>query len=438
MTNPLGDYIDALRSGNLDADLTSLYGRAELSGQKARYGKLFKGMETRFAPDSAAVIISPGRTELGGNHTDHNHGRVLAAAVHLDCVAAAAPVRGMQVAIQSAGFTELIRADLSDLAPRPAERGRPESLVRGVAAGLAEKGYQLGGFCACVDSTVLPGSGLSSSAAFANLMGGILNGLFNGGAAAAIDLAGIAKQAENDFFGKPCGFMDQLAGALGGILHIDFEHPSDPKLERITFDFTRAGYRLAVVDTGGDHAGLTPEYAAVTEEMRAVALLLGQEYLRGLSVKEIVRALPQLRLKAGDRAVLRAIHFVEENRQVGSMAAALRRNRVDEYLNLVSASGDSSWRRLQNCLRASTPRTQGIALALTLTERFLDGRGACRVHGGGFEGTIQAYVPQERFDDYRQYMQGVFGAGSVTAVRIRRSGLSVLRPGGLERTSEQD
>jgi galactokinase len=420
MTDTVGDYVDALQSGSLEADLLTLYGKAELVAQKQRYARLLAAMDARFAPHTAAVIISPGRTDLGGNHTDHNHGQVLAAAVHLDCVAVAAPARGMQAFIQSSGFRKFIRADLSDLAPRPGERGRPESLVRGVAAGLADKGCRLGGFTACVNSTVLPGSGLSSSAAFGMLIGGIFNHLFNGGGTTAFELAGIAKQAENEFFGKPCGFMDQLTSALGGVLHIDFKSHLDPDVERIDFEFARAGYQLAVVDTGGDHTELTSEYAAITAEMRSVALLLGKEVLRGLSIEEVIPAVARLRQKAGDRAILRTIHFIEENQR--------------EYLGLVSASGDSSWRLLQNCLRPSTPQMQAIPLALNLTERFLGGTGACRVHGGGFEGTIQAYVPRARFDDYREFMEKVFGPGSVMALRIRRPGVSLLRPGGLDRT----
>jgi len=436
MTDRLGDYVKALKSDSLDADLLALYGNAELADQKLRYARLLETMEAQFSPDTAAVIISPGRTELGGNHTDHNHGQVLAAAVHLDCVAVAAPAPGMQVVIHSSGFPELIRVDLSDLAPRIEERGRAESLVRGVAAGLAEMGCRIGGFTACVNSTVLPGSGLSSSAAFGMLLGATFNHLFNSSGTTAFDLAGIAKLAENEFFGKPCGFMDQLVCALGGIVHIDFKNPLDPDVERIDFEFTRAGYQLAVVNTGGTHTELTPEYAAITKEMGAAALLLGKEVLRELSIGEVIRAIPRLRQKAGDRAILRTIHFVEENQRVGAMVAALRQNQVEVYQKLVSASGVSSWRLLQNCFCTSTPQMQGIPLALTLTERFLDGNGACRVHGGGFEGTIQAYVPKARFDDYSQFMERVFGPGSVMALRIRKPGVSRLRPGGLERTFE--
>jgi galactokinase len=434
MTDTIGDYVDALKSGSLDADLLALYGKAELSDQTLRYASLLETMQDQFFPDTAAVIISPGRTELGGNHTDHNHGQVLAAAVHLDCVAVAAPAPGMQVVIHSSGFPELIRADLSDLAPRPEERGRSESLVRGVAAGLVEKGCRIGGFTACLDSTVAPGSGLSSSAAFAMLLGGIFNHLFNRSGTTALGLAGIAKLAENEFFCKPCGFMDQLTCALGGVLHIDFKSPLDPDVERIDFEFTHAGYQLVVVDTGGSHANLTSEYAAITKEMGAVALLLGKEVLRGLSIGEVIASLPRLRKKAGDRAILRTIHFVEENQRVGAMVSALRQNQMEVYLKLVSVSGDSSWRLLQNCFRTSIPQMQGISLALTLTERFLDGSGACRVHGGGFEGTIQAYVPRAQFDGYRQMMERIFGPGSVMALRIRRPGVSRLRPGGLDRT----
>jgi galactokinase len=337
----------------------------------------------------------------------------------------------VQAVVRSAGFPELIRVDLSDLVPRRAERGRPEALVRGVAAGVVQRGGRIGAIAACVDSTVLPGSGLSSSAAFGILIGGIFSYLFNGGNLSALDLARVAKQAENEFFGKPCGFMDQLASALGGILHIDFNDPLEPDCQRVDFDFTRAGYQLAVVDTGGSHAELTPEYAAVAEEMGAAARLLGRETLRGLGVDHILNALPRLREKVGDRAVLRAVHFIEENQRVAAMVSALRGSRIDAYLELVSASGDSSWRLLQNCFRTTNPREQGIPLALTLTRQFLDGSGACRVHGGGFEGTIQAYVPVSRFGAYRSFMQTIFGPRSVAALRTRKSGVVALGPDGL-------
>jgi galactokinase len=436
MADTPANYVIALKEGRLDADLATLYGKAAIGAQRQRYIRLLETMQTRYAPSAAAVISAPGRTELGGNHTDHNHGCVLAAAVDLDCVAVAAPTRDMRAEVYSSGHAKPIRVDLSDLTPRPAEKGQPEAFVRGVAAGLADMGGHIGGLRACVDSTVLPGSGLSSSAAFGLLLGGILNHLYNNGMTTAFDMARIAQQAENLFFGKPCGFMDQLASALGGVLHLDFENPRDPNVERIDFDFAGAGYQLTVVDTGGSHAGMTPAYAAITKEMQATAAAMGKKVLRGVTIEDIFRSIPQLRQDAGDRAILRAIHFIEENQRVAAMVEALRQNRMAAYLKLVSASGNSSWKLLQNCSHASSTHMQGILLALTLTERFLDGSGACRVHGGGFEGTIQAYVPTGQFDHYRGFMESVFGPGSVQALKVRRAGVSRLRPGGFDPTSD--
>jgi len=427
----------ALKEGRMDAVLASLYGQGQLPAQKKRYLRLLEALATRLAPSEAIVVSAPGRTELGGNHTDHNHGRVLAAAVQMDCVAAAAPQPGHEIVMHSAGYPEPIRVNLRDLTPRTAEQGRPEALIRGVAAALADRGGRVGGWTACVDSTVMPGSGLSSSAALGVVLGGIFNHLFNEGRLSALELALVAKQAENVFFGKPCGLMDQLTSSVGGVLHMDFKNPLEPGLENIDGHFSEAGYRMAVVNTGGSHAELTPEYAAITEEMRAVASLLGRDVLRGVAMEDIIRSVPRLRAKTGDRAVLRAIHFIEENDRVGAMAAALRRHDLDAYLALVSASGNSSWRLLQNSTPAATPQDQGIPLALILTERFLDGRGACRVHGGGFAGTIQTYVPDAQLHAYRQAMEAVFGTGAVQPLRIRRPGLLRMRPDGREPTIKE-
>jgi galactokinase len=430
-TEKLENYLAALENGDLDDELAGLYGRSLSVVQRQRFTRLINAMQKRFAPDGMTMVIAPGRTELGGNHTDHNHGQVLAAAVHLDCVAAAAPTLGNTVVIHSSGFSDPICVDLSDLAPQQEETGKPQAFVRGVAAGLSEAGYRIAGWTACVNSTVLPGTGLSSSAAFGNLLGGIFNALCNRAAISALELARIAKLAENKYFGKPCGFMDQLASALGGVLHIDLKHPADPEVKQIEVDFDQAGFQLAVVDTGGSHAELTPEYAAIAEEMQVVAKRLGQAVLRGLGMEEIIRAVPRCWQEMGGRAFLRAIHFVEENQRVEAMVAALRRNRVDAYLKLVSASGDSSWRLLQNCYPTSAPRMQGIPLALTLSERFLNSKGAYRVHGGGFEGAVQAYIPKALFEAYRQFMEAIFGPGSVVPLRIRRPGVAILKPEGL-------
>lgn len=431
MSDLIEKYLDALQCGNLDSDLITLYGGDDLAFQKERYLRLLKGVKDRNWSMPVSIITAPGRTELGGNHTDHNHGRVLAASVHLDCAAVASANEGMHVEIHSSGFPDIIHVNLSNLLPCEGERGRPESLVRGVAAGLVQKGHSIGGLLASVHSNVIPGSGLSSSAAFAVLLGGIFNHLFNDDSISLLDLAEIAKKAENEFFGKPCGFMDQLASALGGVLHIDFKNPMSPRAEQIDCDFSGAGYHLVVVDTGGSHATLTPEYAAITMEMQAVAHQLGKQYLRGVSVADLMRIVPRLRKNVGDRAILRAIHFVQENRRVVDMVKALRLNWVGEYLKLVNDSGVSSWHLLQNCSPAGTPEMQGIPLALALSELFLDGNGACRVHGGGFEGTIQAYVPEARAHDYRRCIEEVFGEGSVIPLRVRSRGVVVLKPDGL-------
>lgn len=432
MAHPRPSDGTALPEGRLNNALEALYGKEDRATQRKRYFRLMAAMEHSSAASAMVMISAPGRTELGGNHTDHNHGRVLAAAVDLDCVAMAVPAQDRQVEIHSVGYPEPIHLDLSDLAPRAAERGRPEAFVRGVAAGFADMGCRIGGLAAHVDSTVRPGSGLSSSAAFGVLLGGIFNHLFNKGTTSALDLARVAQRSENEFFGKPCGLMDQLASALGSVVHLDFATPDAPDVEPIDVDFTKAGYQLSVVNTGGSHAEMTPDYTAITREMQAAASAMGKKVLRGLTIEEIIRHIPQLRPKVGDRAILRSIHFVEENQRVETMVDALRHNRMDRYLTQVAASGNSSWQLLQNCAGASDPHRQGIMLALTMTKRFLNGKGACRVHGGGFEGTIQAYVPLAQFDHYRAFMERVFGAGSVQALKIRRAGVSRVQAGGVD------
>ena len=421
------EYLTALDNGHLDQSLSGWYGRKVLGAQKSRYRSLLTAMKARFGDKGAVSVVStPGRTELGGNHTDHNHGLVLTAAVHLDLAAVAVRHDEFTIRIHSQGFPEDITVDLSDLEPRPGEAGSPESLVRGVAAGFAHEGYRIGGFKAVIQGTVPVGSGLSSSAAFEILIGTILNHFFNSSHISATALARIGQSAEGRFFGKPCGLMDQLASALGGVLRIDFENPLEPRIHRIGDLVIPSDYRLAVVDTGGSHADLTADYAAIPREMRAVAAHFGRRTARDLTMEELVEATPQLRPKTGDRAILRVMHFLEDNRRVTEQAAALRENRFADYLRLVSESGKSSWQYLQNICPAGDITDQTIPLALALTERFLAGRGACRIHGGGFAGTIQAYVPAERLSEFQRYMEPVFGEGVVIPLEIRSSGSSVL------------
>jgi len=420
-------YRRHVERGGLDGLLAGFYGPDAVGVQRQRYLSLIHRME-QCRSERAVLVSVPGRTELGGNHTDHNHGVVLAAGVHFDCLALAAPTDDGCIRVRSEGFAEAIEVRLDDLEPRPEEHGTPVALVRGVAHALRAEGWAVAGFEACVAGDVPMGAGLSSSAAFEVCMGRVVSELHNGGGIDPVTLARCGRAAENVHFGKPCGLMDQLACACQGVVSIDFENPEFPVVRTIDFDFEAAGYRLVVVDTGGSHADLTPDYAAIPEEMGRAARVLGRETARGLAMADVLAAAPELRRRAGDRAVLRLIHFIEESDRAVAMAGALRRADMAGYLALVRASGDSSWRLLQNCFSPSAPLTQPIPLALALTERFLGGEGAWRIQGGGFAGTIQAYVPVDRFDGYRAFMARVFGPGSVLPIRVRRPGGALVLP----------
>lgn len=424
----LASYINAAQRGGLDSILRTLYGDAALSVQTQRYQGVLNRMEKWTTGSKAVLVSAPGRTELGGNHTDHNNGVVLAAAVNFDCLAVASPVEGNTLRIRSEGFPDVIEVDIDDLSHREEEEGTSTALVRGVLDGFRNEGLDIGAFDACIAGDVHVGAGLSSSAAFEVCLGQILNYLFNDGQVTPLKLAAIGRRAENLHFGKPCGFMDQLACAAQGILSIDFNSQADPDVQEIDFDFTATGYQLVVVDTGGSHADLTPEYAAIPDEMRAASQALGKDYARGLTIENVLDAAPQIRKAAGDRGVLRLIHFIEENERAILQADALRAGNMSRFLELVKQSGDSSWRLLQNCTSTTNFLEQGIPLALTLTERFLGGQGAWRVQGGGFAGTIQAYVPVERVEAYRTFMEGIYGPGSVVPLRIRKPGNEYIRP----------
>jgi galactokinase len=426
-------YAKALRRGALDPVLAELYRSGDVAAQRARYLDVLECFETRVGPGSAVLVLAPGRTELGGNHTDHNLGVVLAAAVHFDCLAVTRPNSDGVVRIRSKGFDDEIVVDLSDLAPRSGEADTSMALVRGVAARLSEGGRKVAGFDACVDGEVPMGAGLSSSAAFEILVGRIFSELFNGGECTPLELAVAGRAAENAYFGKPCGLMDQLSCAAQGILSIDFADPARPVVREVDFDFERTGYRLVVVDTGGSHADLTPDYAAIPDEMGRAARAMGQSHARGLTVDMVLAHAERIRELAGDRGVLRLIHFIEETDRAAEQAEVLAAGRMDDFLHLVRKSGDSSWRLLQNCISATDPLDQPIPLALTLTERFLLGEGACRIQGGGFAGTIQAYVPESRFAAYAEYMEGIFGQGAVMPLKVRRPGFERIFLDGEER-----
>lgn len=373
-----------------------------------------------FGREPEMVFSAPGRTELGGNHTDHQLGRVLAGAVSLDSRAAVAPTDRREIRVLSEGYP-LCVISLDALFPREEEKGRTAALVRGVAAGIREAGLEPRGFDAYVQSRVLPGSGLSSSAAFEVLMGTVLNGLC-GGRLDPVAIARIGQRAENLFFGKPCGLMDQTASAVGNIVAIDFENPEAPRVEPVDFDFSACGHALCIIDSGADHADLTDEYAAIPGELAAVCRALGKERLRQVSEAEFYARLPALRAAAGDRALLRAMHVFEENRRVDAQVAALRAGDFPAFLALVKQSGRSSWQYLQNVVPTGAIRHQELGLALALTERLLGGRGACRVHGGGFAGTLQAFVPLDMLEGFQEELEAVLGKGKCHVLSIRQEG----------------
>ncbi len=383
----------------------------------------------------AGFASAPGRTELAGNHTDHNRGRVLAAAVDVDAVAAVARRDDGRIVLRSEGFDGAFEVDLrAGLAPLPAERGTTTALVRGVAAALEALGSQIGGFDAWVASDVPTGSGLSSSAAIEVLLGTILNGLYNRGHIAPELLARAGQEAENRHFGKPCGLMDQMASALGGVVTIDFADPAAPRAVQVPLRLSELGHRLAVVDTGGSHADLTDDYAAIPSEMRAVARHFGQDALRGLSAADLLARAPAIRRALGDRALLRALHFVWEDARVAEQVAALQRGDFGAFLALVRASGASSMRWLQNVVPAGATTDQGMALALAVTEDFLQGRGACRVHGGGFAGAIQVWLPEGCEAAYEAVLAPIFGPACVRLLSIRPVGAVWLAAPSAETT----
>lgn len=406
--------------------LSKLYGinQVTLDRQIVRYKALRHEFQQRFSNLAPRIFSTPGRTEIGGNHTDHNHGKVLAASVNLDSIAAAAPVSDNRITIYSAGYRNPFFVDLNDLEPRTSDYSTTTALIRGIASRFQQLGYRIGGFSACLTSDVMVGSGLSSSASIEVLIGTILNAFYNDHSLESLTIAQIGQYAENVYFSKPCGLMDQIACAAGGIVTIDFENPPQPRVESIEFDFASQNYNVLVVDTGGHHADLTEDYAAVPREMKAVAAQFGKAVCRQITRPEVVQNLPRLRAAVGDRAVLRAWHFFAENERVDRQVAALRAGNFSAFLEEVNASGNSSLRWLQNGFTTQNVSEQGVMLALALTENFLEGigAGACRVHGGGFAGTIQVFLPNRFVDEYKTLMDSVFSSGCVQVLSIRPIG----------------
>ena len=374
-----------------------------------------------FGTQPERYFSAPGRTEISGNHTDHQRGRVLAAAVNLDTVAAVRINGSDVIRIQSKGYP-MCEISLKELEPVASEVNSTSALIRGVAARFAQLGCAVSGFDAYVESTVLPGSGLSSSAAYEVLVGTIINHLFFDAKATQPEVAMIGQYAENVFFGKPCGLMDQTASAVGGLVTIDFADKNHPDIRPVAFDFATAGHALCIIDSGADHADLTDEYAAIPGELKALCAHFGKEVTTEIDEAEFYAAIPALRAKVGDRAVMRAIHEYNENRRVPQQVAALERGDFREFLRLVKESGFSSWMYLQNVIPAGYKQQQAMAVALALCEKYLQGRGAYRVHGGGFAGTVQAFVPYDILDSFKAGIDAALGEGACHVLSIRPQG----------------
>ena len=402
--------------------LTWLYGAGEgmLKQQKARYEALIRRHQELFGEKPDLQLVSaPGRTEIGGNHTDHNNGRVLAAAVNLDALCAVSSREDMTVCFHSEGY-DPIEMDLSDLSVHPEEEGTTKALIRGVAAGMQQNGYRIGGFDAVVTSTVAGGSGLSSSAALEVMLTGVFDSLFNQFDMPYVLQAQISQMAENKYFGKPSGLLDQMASAAGGLVTVDFRDTDKPEVEPITYDFARRGYALVVVATGGSHANLTDQYAAIPAEMKQVAACFGKKKLRGITVNDLEAKLDVLRSTVSDRAIMRAFHFVTENDRVPEQVAALKEDRIDDFLHLIIDSGRSSYMYLQNVFASNDD--QSLSLALCLADGLLSGKGAWRIHGGGFAGTTLNFVPTEMVEDFVNVMNRAFGEKACYVLNIRPVG----------------
>ena len=420
----INDWKVCLASPEMKENLAKIYccPAEETAPWAQRLSALCDKYTDKFGPaEELALFSAPGRTEIGGNHTDHQHGRVLAGSVNLDTIAAVALNGENVIRIQSEGH-EMNVVSLDVLTASESEFGTSDAIVRGVVARFAEMGCEVKGFNAYTTSNVLTGSGLSSSAAFEVLVGTIINELFFDKKATAVQIAQIGQYAENVFFGKPCGLMDQTACSVGNMITIDFNDPAAPVVEPIDFDFASTGHALCILDSGASHADLTDEYAAITKEMKAISRLLGKEFLREVAEADFVKAIPMLREKVGDRAVLRALHFFADNERVPQQVAALRAGDFDRFLELVNDSGRSSWLYLQNVVPSGYKEHQEVALTLALCAALLDGRGASRVHGGGFAGTVQAFVPFDLLDNFIAGTEAVLGKGACHVLSIRPVG----------------
>ncbi|WP_340114879.1 galactokinase [Maribellus mangrovi] len=420
----IASLVEKINGGN-NPVFQELYGTdaAVLKAQADRYADLMAEFEQTYGNSDVNLFSSPGRTEIGGNHTDHNFGRVLAGAVNLDNIAVAAANGSNTIRIKSAGYPEF-QVDLTDLSIDESKFYTSEALVKGICAKMKENGYQIGGFDACIEGRVPKGSGLSSSASFEVLVGAIINEIFNDGKMSAVENAIIGQWSENNYFGKPCGLMDQTACSVGGLITIDFKDPANPVVKEVDFDFVSTGFSLVITDVGGGHddPASQAEYASLPTEMKSVAAELGANVLREVTLEQIVEKIPEIREKTGDRAILRAYHFQGDNQRVVDQVAALENNDFDAFLKMVVESGYSSYMYNQNIFDVVHKDEQVVSLALALSEMVLKGSGAWRVHGGGFGGTIQAFVPQNKIYEYVKTLEHVYGKGSCHNLFIRSKG----------------
>lgn len=413
-----------IESNDYDAIMKKIYfTEDEIIKQKDRYKKVLDLFCSFYESDRDIRFFSaPGRTEICGNHTDHNKGKVMAASVNLDVVAAAAKSSDDIVKVKSVEYDKIDIIDLNDLTPHEDEFGKSKGLIRGVCAAFKERGYNIGGFDAATMTQVTSGSGLSSSAAFEALVATIVNRFYNDGKASPVEIAKIAQYAENVFFHKPCGLMDQTACSVGGFVKIDFKDTENPLIENVDFDFSSCGHSLCIVDTRASHADLTDEYASIRQDMEKAASFFGKSVLREVDEEEFKKNLANVRNYSGDRSVLRAIHFYNENKRVEKAGEALKRGDFDAFKSIINESGFSSFMYNQNVFSATQPLNQPVSLALSVSDMILRGRGAWRVHGGGFAGTIQAFVPKDLLDDYKRTIESVFGEGACYILNVRPLG----------------
>jgi len=409
--------------------LADLYPAVEMETKRARFEKAIAVYKKHFnarSKKNIRLFSVPGRTEVGGNHTDHNGGKVLAASLSLDIIAVVEPGETMDVVVKSEGFDEN-SVNIESLDVVPEERNTSEALIRGVAAGFVKAGYSIGGFKAYTTSEVLLGSGMSSSAAFTVMIGTVFSYLYNDGQIDPLKIAKISQKAENEYFGKPCGLLDQMACASGGFIEIDFKDETAPSIIKVKVDWSDFGHDLCIINTGGSHHNMTDEYAAIPGEMHSIASFFGVKTLRHIARKDIMLNINLLRKQYGDRAVLRALHFFEENNRVDRLIHALENSDFDHFLSYINESGDSSFKYLQNIYSAGDIKSQPLAVALNVAEYVLGGKGACRVHGGGFAGTVQAFVPHDMLKMFKFNLEKIFGTGSCYVLSVRDHGCVEVR-----------